>query len=477
MKSISVIKSISIFLLVLLAFFQFFVIFSDNYSGFSNLYGAKNPGIGKNTFSYDYVSIESIRISDGENNFWDLDRKSDKYLQIKMAANEILKHSYTADLQTIPKVMWDELLSEKYIMVQYYCAVPLSFVSSYTGDAGEHNGLQKIQKMIVQPVETEIDIYIYDGSSYYKLNYDATQDHLLTSIDYDSIFHFVRYSIFYDESTYKLLGIQPTAYLIKGRTDAKLYIGPPQKYQLAINVTPPLISDISSLEDTYDLKALKNRLFGVIQDRYTSSISSNQTVFFSNMENQYAISHDGKITYDYFGKQSTPDRGNIDMAYNKALIMMKRVLGLMEVNPSASIILTDIDYSNQKHYTFCFDYLIDGGKLVYINQNPTSSDMQHAFVIQANQENVLKLTGLIRTILIDKGTSDYYRNDAVKLLTDHSAFISDQSIRNTYNGYILNAWHTSSHLVPALLLDCDDQLLGIPLQVVLFNSDTEDVGS
>lgn len=471
MKALSTIKTISIILLVMLAFFQFAIIISDNYSDLSNLFdNKKTPVPSKDIFSYDYVALESIRISDGENNYWDLPRRSDEYYQLQLAANEILKQLSAASLKLVPKSSWDDLLIDQYVMFQYYCTVPLSFVSAYSGSSQGDVKIDKIYQLMFHPVNPDIDFYIFDGNNHYELIYDATNDHLLNSIDYDSIFNFIKYTNFYDENTYKLLGFNPVAYQLRGNNDVKLYTGSPHKYQLAINITPEVIADISTSKDTYDLKDLKSRLLGVMQDRFTTSLSTNQKVFFSNMENQYSISHNGRITYDYFGKQSTGTKGNIDMAYSKALSMMEKVLGLMDEKTSATLVLTDIDYSNQRYYTFSFDYLVEGGKPVYIYDDPNNFSLQHAFTVQANQDNVMKLTGMLRTILTDKKTAVFYENDSMKLLIDKGLHMEDYHIENIYNGYIMNVWSNSSTLSAGVLLQLNKGLTAVPMVLLHFSS-------
>lgn len=470
MKIVNTIKTISIILLVMLAFLQFAIIISDNYSDLSKLFDSNTPPASKDIFSYDYVSMESIRISDGESNYWDLPRRTDEYYQLQLVANEILKQLSTSPLQYVSKESWVDLLSEKYIMFQYYCTVPLSFVSAYSGKSQGDVGINKIYQLVIHPTSPDMDFYIYDGNSYYELEYDATNDNLLNSIDYDSIFNFIKYTNFYDKNSYKLLGSHPAAYQLRGNNDVKLYMGSPHKYQLAINITPSLIADISTSKDTYDLKELKGRLFGVMQDRFTSSLSSDQKVFFSNMENQYSVSCDGRITYDYFGKQTSTGKGDVDMAYNKALSMMEKVLGLMDEKTSATLVLTDIDYSNPKYYVFNFDYLVEGDMPVYIYDNSTYSDLQHAFTVQASQDIVLKLTGMIRTILTDKQTAAYYENDSVKLLTEQDFHLEDLYIEKLYNGYIMNVKSNSSTLTAGVLLQLEKGLTGIPLVLLQFSS-------
>lgn len=470
MKALNTIKTISIIFLVILAFFQFAVIISDNYTGLSNLFDSDNtPLPGKDIFSYDYVALESIRISDGDNNYWDVPRKSDEYYQLQLAANEILKQFSSKSLQLISKNTWDDLLDERYVMFQYYCPVPLSFVSSYSGSSQNGINIDKIYQMMFHPDGSDLDFFIFDGGNYFQLSYDATNDHLLNSIDYDNIFSYIKYTNFYDENAYKLLGYNPLAYQLKGSKDVKLYTGAPIKYQLAINVLPQLIAEISSTRDTYDLKEIKSRLLGIMQDRFTASLGTNQKIFFSNMENQFSVSSDGRITYDYFGKQNN-SKGNVDMAYNKALSMLEKVLGLMDEKTSTTLVLTDIDYSNSRYYTFCFDYLVEGGKLVYITDDPNSINMQHAFTVQANQDNVIKLNGYLRTILTDKQTMVIYENDSLKLFLDHGFHMEDHYIEKIYNGYIMNVWSGSSTLSGGMLVDYNKKLAGIPMVILNFSS-------
>jgi hypothetical protein len=469
MKTVSAIKSISIVLLVMLAFLQFSIIISDNFTGFSNLFGGKSKPLAPRVpFSYDYISLESIRISDGMNNFWDMPRRTDEYYQLQLIATEVLKQIPVSELILIHPKTWEKLLTDKYIMFQYFCTIPLSFVSPGAVNYEESIEIDKIRQLLVRPTSAGVDFYIFDGSSYFQLKYDASKDFLINSIDYDGIFNFIQYTDLFDENTYKLLGFEESAYQINGENDVKLFAGLPLRYQLAISVTPTVISDIMSLEDTYELGEIKSRLLGAMQDRFMASISANHTVFFSNTENQYALSHDGRISYDYFGKQSSAEKGSVDMAYGKALTMLERVLGLMDEKSSATLVLTDIDYSNPRYYIFSFDYLVEG-KLVYIYDNPSSETMEHAFVIQAGQDRVLKMNGILRAIFTDKETYGYYENNTVQLITDMGLHLEDHYIKNIYNGYILNAWSGSSTLMAGMLIEMEKGLKGIPLPLSFLN--------
>ena len=134
------------------------------------------------------------------------------------------------------------------------------------------------------------------------------------------------------------------------------------------------------------------------------------------------------------------------------------------------MVLTDIDYSNPKYYVFNFDYLVEGDMPVYIYDNSTYSDLQHAFTVQASQDIVLKLTGMIRTILTDKQTAAYYENDSVKLLTEQDFHLEDLYIEKLYNGYIMNVKSNSSTLTAGVLLQLEKGLTGIPLVLLQFSS-------
>jgi hypothetical protein len=254
MKTVSAIKSISIVLLVMLAFLQFSIIISDNFTGFSNLFGGKSKPLAPRVpFSYDYISLESIRISDGKNNFWDMPRRTDEYYQLQLIATEVLKQIPVSELILIHPKTWEKLLTDKYIMFQYFCTIPLSFVSPGAVNYEESIEIDKIRQLLVRPTSAGVDFYIFDGSSYFQLKYDASKDFLINSIDYDGIFNFIQYTDLFDENTYKLLGFEESAYQINGENDVKLFAGLPLRYQLAISVTPTVISDIMSLGIDFQL--------------------------------------------------------------------------------------------------------------------------------------------------------------------------------------------------------------------------------
>jgi len=477
LKSVSVIKSISIGLLVFLAFFQFAIIISGNYSEFPGLFGAflkhDNTYINKSNLPFEYIMIESIRISDGANNFWDLNHKSDEYIQLHLVANEVLKHCYTDDLQYISKNVWDDLLSKRYIMIQYFCDIPLTFLNVFNGDPKDRNGLEKIRKLIIMPGETEINIYVFDGTGYYKLLYTPAQDYLIHGINFDNIFYFVRYSNFYDEKTYQLLDSNIISNFVTGRKEVKVYANPVQKNVLHIPVIPVDIMNIANTVNTYDLKDLKESFLDVTKDRYTLSLGTNNTVYLSNLENQYTITSAGRITYDYFGKKNRFERGDIDLAYNKAVGMLNKFLNLTDKRSNSFVTLTYIDYSNPNHYVFYFDYILDSRDLVLIKNDLNKAELQHAFEITANELNVINANGLLRNIYKDKdGVADFMTNDTQRLILENLSLFSNKIITDIYNGYVISQ---NAYLSPSLLLFCDNYLYGIGLPAFnpmnLYNED------
>lgn len=388
-------KTVSIFILVILGLLQVGVLWSYQNQGtpasfifriFNGSSQISEPEVRETLFVPDRLIL-----SNGDKSHWIIDGDSEYYEDLWDEAKQGLISIVTGTAGIrLSGEEWGDVADKRGFVIDFSFDATPGLIKWFLGTGLEKQDLSGINKIMVRP-----DIVNKDISTFYILSTD-NKVYVSDAIRYrrsGSINDIVE-SISDDEGQkqryreyYSFRGGNIDS-IMRSEPDVLYVAASPMCWRyLEYTAIPPVLAE--------DKEKLADCILGAEKDRYSKS-SDGETARFSYGDNVYRYYEDGYLTYRYLGNADLSGRGNIGGALLNAYKLVDRIKEIM--NPGTDIILSGATEVQTGVFNFTFDYRLKGMPVVIDvdTKDASGRKLENAISINADSKRVLKCDWLLR---------------------------------------------------------------------------------
>ncbi len=288
---------------------------------------------------------------------------------------------------------WDELCNNPGVTVSLGGYFPVEYLEFMLGISESDVYDISIDKVMIIPGETGIDVYIHTDESVYE-SIGQNSYGLLAYVNFQNITELLSKDPTYSSSYYTDL------YKIVKQSVWENYYEPdiPLSSDLSSHFIPWIFAGLPDVINNYTEAAansdsektsameqtavlIKNRLLIKSNNLFTTHFDSYGNLFFINQFNLYGISNDGWVTYRYTPGTEGDEKGSIGSAFINAYETLNTIIGVSSES-GGELFLSRIEETDTS-YTFSFDYRYDS-KVIAIK------DENHASVITATATRTIE---------------------------------------------------------------------------------------
>lgn len=421
-----------------------------------------------------YFLPSKIILSAGyDNPRWIVDRQSSDYDELWQEARFYLESAMLSKpVQRLDVDEWGRLMAARSVIFEFSSNISKHLLAWFLDESGVASGaISGVYKMIILPEENLNynlnTVYLRDESSIYKYIIQFPEG-MMDRSSYGVLFsryekdeNLIQYSLLKEKYNIDSIG-KDVLGVIKGQ-------GYKRYNSIVCNL--PEIFKTGDIYDSSDVDKIADAVLGSEKYGYDRSWDSDNAIEFKTLNNIYRIFNDGLLDYRFLSGAAASDKGSVGDAFLKAAMFLEQMEPISS-NPDVGLSLTKIEETHA-YYRFYFDYTVSGIPVVvdYKPQHADETNLNNAFVIEANSKNVLKGYGILRKF--EKGIESKLYNIMFTDLINDAYQVHGYSEFGSVSGIIINdiksaykvEYSTESQvLAPVWIITTPDRIYTIPMR-------------